>query len=159
MSHHWYEYLLEDLRTRHPAAFTASRAAHLDEGLQILSESFMQYPANSVLIEGFHIFMSSTQMPLAILASVQPPHSFSKHPQSAIQSSFLFWTQAPAISGTANTTRLGVWLSQSLIFGNLVATHEAKGKCLPDPGGSPSQTVMCTMRMVHNIQLSRNLRE
>jgi len=46
-----------------------------------------------------------------------------------------FYPQAPAISGTANTTRLGVWLSQSLTFGNLVATYEAKGKCLPDPGG------------------------
>ena len=67
MSRHWYEYVLEDLCTRHPAAFTASRAAHVEEGLQILIESFMQYPANSVLIEDFRILMSSTQMPLAIL--------------------------------------------------------------------------------------------
>ena len=74
MSRHWYEYVLEDLRARHPAAFTASRCDHVEEGIQTLIESFMQYPANSVLIEDFHILMSSTQMPLAILASVQPPY-------------------------------------------------------------------------------------
>ena len=59
MSGFWYEYVIHDLRTCFPSAFMNSRAAHVEEGIQILIASLMQYPANSILIEEFQILMSS----------------------------------------------------------------------------------------------------
>jgi len=66
----------------------------------------------------------------------------------------------------------GIWLWRSLTFGSLVAIYEGIGKCAvpfscrtPGPrgagGGSPEQAAMYAMIiiMIHNIQLSRNLRE
>jgi hypothetical protein len=69
----------------------------VEEGIQTLIESFMQYPANSVLIEGFHILMSSTQMPLAILASVQPPY-FRSAPKVQFNHRFLFGHNTQALA-------------------------------------------------------------
>ena len=64
----------------------------------------------------------------------------------------------------------GIWLWRTHTFGSLAASCEGKGKCAvpfscrtPGPrvagGGSPEQAVMYTMRMIRNIQLSRDFRE
>ena len=90
MSAFWYEFVIHDLRTRFPSAFMHSRAAHVEEGIQILIASLMQYPANSVLIEEFQILMSSTDT--FGHPSISATTIFSKHSQSPIQSSFPFWT-------------------------------------------------------------------
>ena len=97
MSGFWYEYVIHDLRTCFPSAFMNSRAAHVEEGIQILIASLMQYPANSILIEEFQILMSSTQTPLAILASVQPPY-FRSTPKVQFNHRFLFGHNTQALA-------------------------------------------------------------
>lgn len=97
MSGFWYEYVIHDLRTRFPSAFMNSRAAHVEEGIQILIASLMQYPANSILIKKFHISMSSIQTPLAILSSVQPPY-FRSTPKVQFNHRFLFGHNTQALA-------------------------------------------------------------
>ena len=72
------------------------------------------------------------------------------------------YSQTPAISrgcteGKAKTRGLGVWLSQSLTFGNL-ATATRILWC-PSPAGPRAAVGGSPLHIYYNTQLSRNFRE